>query len=413
MASVLLVRDDCRCAKGGGRKHQVRRIRPYLGRDTAGRQQWGRSRTFHGSKRKADRLAAEMEAEVRSGRSLASADLTIERYLERWYAEEVIKTLAQRTQADYRRQLDRHLIPQMGSIRLRDLTTQHVIEMRNQVLAQKGVRTGRPPIREAEYAVQVIRSALTFAVKTGLITVNVARGVTGPKRHAQPRPPYDRAVIGKVVEIVRATDIGMITEFTARTGVRPCEAPALRWSDIDLRMRQAHIHGSLQRISGRGLVFGPVKTHRSARPVRLDIALVARLREHRRRQTADQERLGDAYHDDDLVFPWPDGRPRDPTNVTRHFRRILDAHGLPHLTPKDFRHAFATLNLAAGEPLAEVCAQLGHANATTTLKFYADHLPSQQAAMVDRFGASLDAVDEHKVDVMLTDADRHDRSQSA
>ena len=232
--------------------------------------------------------------------------------------------------------------------------------------------------------------------------MNVVRGVTGPKRHDQTRPSYDRTVISRVVEAVRTSDIGMITEFMARTGVRPSEAPALRWSDVGLQIRQAHIRQSLQRITSRGLVFGPVKTHRSARSVRLDVALVERLREHRRRQKADQERLGGAYHDHGLVFPWPDGRPRDPTNVTRHFRRILNAHGLPHLTPKDLRHAFATLTLADGAPLAEVSAQLGHARATTTLNFCADHLPTQQAAMVDRFGASLDAVGEHEIDGKLT-----------
>ena len=65
--SILPGRDDCRCAKRGGRKHSVWRIRPYLGRDATGRQQFGRSRTMHGSKREANRLAHEADQEIRGG----------------------------------------------------------------------------------------------------------------------------------------------------------------------------------------------------------------------------------------------------------------------------------------------------------------------------------------------------------
>ncbi len=131
MASLLLIRDNCRCAKGRDRKHKVWRIRCCTGRNSRGRQQWARSHTVHGSRRMAEQRAAEIDAAARSGQMLAPAHMTVSQFLDRWYADEVVQTLAPRTQADYRRQTELHVTPVLGSYRLRDLMTHHVIDLRN------------------------------------------------------------------------------------------------------------------------------------------------------------------------------------------------------------------------------------------------------------------------------------------
>ena len=49
----------------------------------------------------------------------------------------------------------------------------------------------------------------------------------------------------------------------------------------------------------------------------------------------------------------------------------------------DLRHTFASLLLAAGAPITYVGAQLGHANPTTTLRFYARWIPSRGQRWVE------------------------------
>ncbi|HEX6049599.1 MAG TPA: tyrosine-type recombinase/integrase, partial [Gemmatimonadaceae bacterium] len=53
---------------------------------------------------------------------------------------------------------------------------------------------------------------------------------------------------------------------------------------------------------------------------------------------------------------------------------------LPHFRVYDLRHTFATHLLARGVPISYVSAQLGHADATTTLRWYARWLPSPQGS---------------------------------
>ena len=53
------------------------------------------------------------------------------------------------------------------------------------------------------------------------------------------------------------------------------------------------------------------------------MSVVAILKNHLTKQQGDRNALGSAYDDHDLVFCWEDGRPRDPSNVTKAFRKAL------------------------------------------------------------------------------------------
>ena len=77
--------------------------------------------------------------------------------------------------------------------------------------------------------------------------------------------------------------------------------------------------------------------------------------------------------------------PLDESNVRKMFNRILDAAGLRRRGPHQMRHSFASQLLAAGEPITYVSQQLGHGDASITLRVYAHWLPDTTARKgVDR-----------------------------
>jgi hypothetical protein len=76
------------------------------------------------------------------------------------------------TAASYRRHIDLYFDPLIGHIRLADLRVQHVADMLAQVALVKGARGGGPATRQRVRA--SLRTALTDAVRQGLITVNPA-----------------------------------------------------------------------------------------------------------------------------------------------------------------------------------------------------------------------------------------------
>jgi integrase-like protein len=71
------------------------------------------------------------------------------------------------------------------------------------------------------------------------------------------------------------------------------------------------------------------------------------------------------------------GTALDESNVRKALNRILDAAEVDRRGPHQMRHTFASLMLAAGAPITYVSRQLGHKDASITLRVYAHWLPSE------------------------------------
>src|SRR5262249_50828270 len=83
------------------------------------------------------------------------------------------------------------------------------------------------------------------------------------------------------------------------------------------------------------------------------------------------------------LFPNEHGKPHDEARVRKVFKRTLKHAKLPAFRRYDLRHTYASLLLAAGAPITYVAAQLGHANPSTTLRYYAKWIPSQGQRWAD------------------------------
>ena len=159
---------------------------------------------------------------------------------------------------------------------------------------------------------------------------------------------------------------------TPGEGLRRGEADGLRWCDVDLDDGVAVITQQLQQYDGH-MVTCPPKTSHSARVIAPDHTTVAALRAHRARQHAERQQPG--HHDSGYVFTGLGGDPLAPDRLTRHFRALTQAAGLPPIRLHDLRHGAATLALAAGVELKVVQDMMGHASIVLTADTYTSVLP--------------------------------------
>lgn len=393
MPSFLIEKKRCTCGKSGGRPHSVTRVRSYIGRDARGRT-ITQSRTVHGSKRKVRKVAAEMENGRKDRQTIAREKTTIAELLADYIADEVIPKMRERTRHDYVGLIDKHLIPLVGSVLVKKLAHAELYGLQRELLR-------RLSPRQAFYAFQVLSAALTYAQRIGLVDGNVARSFEFPRPARTSRATYDLATVARVLEAVADTAIQPMVQVGLRTGVRPGELMALETKGLNLEVRTLTVSRSLQRLPGQGLQFGPTKSGHSRR-INLDPTTVAILKNHLVEQGKQRHLLGSGYDDHDLVFCWEDGRPRDPANVSKTFRKALDGVGLTEVRLVDLRHMFATIALESGESVTAVQEQLGHSSPVTTWSFYKDSIQGVQKDMVDRFGAKLDEIAPHVVDRKLT-----------
>ena len=83
------------------------------------------------------------------------------------------------------------------------------------------------------------------------------------------------------------------------------------------------------------------------------------------------------------MFPARDGTALEERKVRHVFTRMLEKAELRPLRIHDLRQTFATLLLHAGPPITYVSQQLGHADASITLRVYAHYLPNPSRKDVD------------------------------
>jgi integrase len=321
------------------------------------------------------------ESENRAG----ATKLTVGEYADRWLADLAHSNLKPRTVQNYTYLCRLHIVPAIGRIRLRDLRRSDVKDFLNGKRKQGTL---------SKNTIRLIRAALSAmlgeALDDELIADNPAaipsrrRGkkgnetISAAERQKSIRPFSDDE-LGRVLSWVNKGDAEYYPLFMllARTGIRPGEAFALKWTDIDFAHRKILVERALS--AGK---IGPTKTD-SVRTVEMSRELggvLSALHKRRESQTL-KEGWGEVP---EPVFINGEANLLDESRVRKQFARAMKKAGISGHRLYDLRHTFASALLAKGAPITYVAAQLGHAKPTTTLQHYSRWLPQASVEYVDR-----------------------------
>ncbi len=228
----------------------------------------------------------------------------------------------------------------------------------------------------------IISSALDLAVRYDWADRNVAKNARPPHpRKREPDPPSPEQA-ARLLNLVWAEDeefgLYLWTAFT--TGARRGEVSALRENRFDFTRQQVRLARNYLVKQGQRIEKAPKDGE--GRVLSLDLLTCELLQEHFRRRRASAGALGVQVPEDAFAFsPDPAGRePWNPDTMTHRYRRYARRVGIAS-SLKELRHYSATQLLAAGTDLNTVAGRLGHAEGSTTLKFYAQFTrPADQRA---------------------------------
>jgi len=174
--------------------------------------------------------------------------------------------------------------------------------------------------------------------------------ITAPKKRRKAPPPEDVAKLLSYPKLkLRSKALLFIL---IDSGPRISEVTGLRRMDCDLVRHQLHItkaKGNKQRTI----------------PISPTTARV----------------LGDYLktHNSSYVFPGRRGLSWNMTAVEDHLHRLCAAAGIPHITPHQFRHFFATQAINTGANIRSVSEILGHENPSITMDVYCHTNPELNA----------------------------------
>lgn len=335
----------------------------------------GRTETFKGSPKEAQQALARMVAN-HGGRAATGTMPTLRQLLDEWLP---VAKLEESTKETYGVALQ-HLPAKFAATKVDRLTLRQFDELYRQ-LERQGVSAHQ--IRKLH---TVLSSALTSAMRWGLITVHPARSAELPP---VPESKATAPSADQLRRLIAAASSNLLTSVWLRlalaTGARRGEELALRWSDVDLKAGTVRIDESLNEDrSTKGTKTGKVRV------VALDAETVAVLRrwkiaQHERALATGVGMVRDPWvisNSLDGSVPWrPDG-------ATQRFRRLRAKAGVGPVRLNDLRHAHASLLLRSGVDVVTVAARIGNLP-TTTHRTYAHLIDGADREAADTIGAML------------------------
>jgi len=313
-------------------------------RESAGRQ---RCETFW-----TRREAEARDREIRDLRDRSRHDAidagseTLRDATERWWTDHVESSVSQNTAMVYASAVDKHLLPRLGSVPIRDIHPSEVVALQH-ALREDGIGAAM-----TQKTLMVLSGIMRHSQLLGRIPSNPV----GPVRIKQARRKRAiRPLAPETIEQMRALVLvhdrvreAALLSLLAYAGLRPGEAFALRWDcvgDRALIIEHGRADGSLK----------ATKTDR-IRTVGLLPPVIEDL---------------DAWRDAapssgaaGLLFPRRDGhvlRDADYQNWRRRqFGPVATEAGAVEATPYTLRHSFASLLVQAGWNALEISHEMGN-----------------------------------------------------
>jgi integrase len=268
----------------------------------------------------------------------------------------------------YRHSLNKHLLPELGRMRLTAISRAHV----KTSLIDSSPQAPPPALSETPFCL-CVRLPPGAQPRRG-------RGKPHPQARvvSRTRPARSIARPGEAAALLDALprEDRSLWATALYAGLRRGELRALRWHDIDLTNNLIAIERSWDPVAG------PVepKSRSGRRRIPLSHTLRRHLIAHRLHQGAKSS--------EELVFPNRNGRPFDPATLVARARKAWQSAGLEPIGLHECRHTYAAFMIAAGINAKALSTYMGHASITITLDRYGHLMPGnehQAARMLDTY----------------------------
>ncbi|MEW6622356.1 MAG: site-specific integrase [Bacillota bacterium] len=233
---------------------------------------------------------------------------------------------------------------------------------------------------------RVLSKALEDAVKDELIHKNPAKLVTPPPKNKYEASFLTVKEIREMLKKFKDDEMFIPVLLSVLPGLRRGEVLGLQWKDIDFDNRLIRIRNNYVMVDGNPVLQGKTKTDKSSRNIVVAERIINSLKDHQHAQKKMRVRLGKDYFKSDFVCTWMDGKPFNPSHVSRAFSARMKTYSLPMIRFHDLRHSNASLMLSQNAPMKGASDRLGHSTIQITSDLYGHaerSVQEQIANMID------------------------------
>ena len=343
-------------------------------------------------------LESELLERAGDERDRGSAETTLARLIERWWAAG--PALAPTTRKNYRENIDRHILPALGDRKLKAIRPLLVAEFLRHLSQDKGLAAGT--VRKVR---TVLSSLMAYAVAMELVADNAVMKVPPPSNDDEgdrPAPTMEECALILLTAEEMDPDLVDYLWVAAEEGGRRGETLHLRWGDIDWERSTIKIAGVISQGDDGVKARRQTKTKKD-RSIALSSFTIKRLEARRERVEAMlSEARGEHVSVARTAYVFSggggsrrtplDGKHWRPDSTSRRFKKVkeragvnsdIDLHGL--------RKTMITEMLASGVDPRTVMGRAGHTTPGVTLGIYAEVRPQIDSAAAELWGSLLSA----------------------
>lgn len=362
-----------------GKEYTYWEARITTGRDPSTGKQIQQSFSGKTQKEVREKMQAAAVA-VNVGAYVPPQKMTVAQWLDIWAAE-YLGGHKPSTIATYRGNINNHIKPGIGAIKLSDLHPHTVQTFLNSI--------DKVSASTVRFIYKILHSALQQAVKLDYIARNPSANCVLPKAPPSTITPLTDAQASKLLAAAKGSPIEYIIAIALFTGLRQSEILGLTWDNINMQKGLVTVDKQLGKTghrqkgvfstpkSGKGRTISPAKT------------VMSIFKAQKTKQAEMRIKAGALWNNEyNLVFTLEDGSLYDQQRVLRAYRNIVKAAGLDGVRFHDLRHTYAVNAIRAGDDIKTIQSTLGHSTAAFTLDKYGhftDQMKQDSASRMEAF----------------------------
>ena len=268
--------------------------------------------------------------------------------------------------------MDDHIVPYFGDLRVSSITQKTVEEFINHLRKPTEKIPNGLKYSTISVIFRPLRKCLDYAVSRKYCKSNPSREVYIPKDSLQEIEVFTTQEINRIIQNCSPEWFKDMVILAFRTGMRRGELCGLQWKDIDWQNNFLMVRRSVVDFKSHREI-NPPKTKRSRRRIQLDDKTIKMLQ---RRKNVSKS---------DWIFTNKDNEPAKTVCVSPYFRSACIK---ANVFPRKFhalRHTHASILLAHNVHPKIVQERLGHSSISMTLDLYSHLIPTLQQIAVDVF----------------------------
>ncbi|MEG0074256.1 MAG: tyrosine-type recombinase/integrase [Eubacterium sp.] len=306
-------------------------------------------------------------------------------YFDKWLVKQRKKQLKEQSLIIYKSQIENHLIPTLGSLKITEMNNDIIQKFINQLEKTKSAKT----IGEIYNR---LKSVLELAVNDGRIQSNPCKDIILPKKKQKRVKVLSVKEQQKLETLLkkRLKEQDIAIMFGLYMGLRVSEIAALQWQDIDFENGFIMINHSFSRIKSDDNsqkktkhYLGEPKTESSKRKIPIPKRFQKILQRHQKTLSRLQN-SGKSF-----VISKKNNTHYDVRTFQRHFKKCLKMANLNEsYTFHILRHTFATRAVESSIDIQTVSEFMGHTKTSTTMDLYvhlSDEHKQKEIQKMDHF----------------------------